>query len=202
MRDNSLFLLWPPPQQNHNTLGTLGCSLTPYVRDLTRKDALRPPSAGVPGSAALSGKLPEAAIQGRACTVRAGQGGPGGVLCSPAAVHLAWARAHIAGAGVPRVWPTPHAHEGLCAARGAHQPRGQQPPREAPRPSRWRGWRAGGGRAVRRATHLPARRRGRRPTAAARVEFATRTSSNERADVRGDERGGDTCACACAVGPC
>ena len=65
-----------------STLGTLGCNLTPYDRDLTRKDALRPPSAGVAGSAALSGKLPEAAVQGRACTVRAGQGGPGGVLCS------------------------------------------------------------------------------------------------------------------------
>ena len=77
------------------SLGTLGCSLTPYDRDLTRKDALRPPSAGVAGSAALSGKLPEAAVQGRACTVRAGQGRPGGVLCAPAAVHLAWvASAH------------------------------------------------------------------------------------------------------------
>ena len=49
------------------TLGTLGCNLTPYVRDLTRKDALRPPSAGVAGSAALAGKLPEAAVQAGTC---------------------------------------------------------------------------------------------------------------------------------------
>ena len=52
-----------------------GCNLTPYVRDLTRKDALRPPSAGVAGSAALEGKLPEAAVQGTACGGHVRQGG-------------------------------------------------------------------------------------------------------------------------------
>ena len=44
------------------TLGTLGCNLTPYARDLARKHGRRPPSAAVAGSAALSGKLPEAAV--------------------------------------------------------------------------------------------------------------------------------------------
>ena len=60
-------------------LGTLGCNLTPYDRDLARIDARRPPSAGGAGSAALASKLPEAAVRGSAC---GGHGRPGGVCAA------------------------------------------------------------------------------------------------------------------------